>query len=159
MTWSFIAYTSNVVKMITPEQLAKSGSESGHQKALFCHFALKENQQRYPDAKWMFAIPNGKLRNIIDAANLKAEGVKAGVPDIVLPVRRNWYCGMFMELKRQPKTIINERFGTVKTAKAGKTSTEQNEWLFHLSQQGYYACIAYGWEQAVQEVIQYLDRR
>ena len=33
--------------MITPEQLAKSGTEHGHQAALFCWIAL--NIDRYPE--------------------------------------------------------------------------------------------------------------
>lgn len=47
-----------------------------------------------------FAIPNGGNRNLITATKLKAEGVKAGVPDICIV-----HDGMtfFLEVKR-PKT-------------------------------------------------------
>jgi hypothetical protein len=34
---------------------------------------------RHPELEFMFAIPNGGKRNIITAARLKAEGVRAGV--------------------------------------------------------------------------------
>ena len=43
-------------KPITPEQLAASGSEDGHQSALFCWAAL--NTEQYPQLKNLFAIPN-----------------------------------------------------------------------------------------------------
>ena len=40
----------------------------------------------HPELKLMYHIPNGGKRNITTARRLKAEGVKAGVPDIHLPV-------------------------------------------------------------------------
>src|SRR6266576_1994743 len=70
------------VKM-TPEQLALSGSENAEQTALFCWAGL--NQIKYPPLKWMFAVPNGGFRFKREAGRLKAGGVKAGVPDVVLP--------------------------------------------------------------------------
>ena len=35
-----------------------------------------------PELKWMFAIPNGGIRDRITAARMKQEGVKSGVWDI-----------------------------------------------------------------------------
>ena len=40
----------------------------------------------HPELKLLFHIPNGGSRNKIEAAKLKAQGVKPGVPDICLPV-------------------------------------------------------------------------
>ena len=36
----------------------------------------------------MFRIPNGGSRHPAEAARLKAQGVKAGVPDLCIPVAR-----------------------------------------------------------------------
>ena len=47
----------------------------------------------------MFHIPNGGSRNKLEASNLKKQGVKAGVPDLFLPVGRGSYHGLFIELK------------------------------------------------------------
>lgn len=52
-----------------------------------------------PEYGLIFAIPNGGARHPAVAAKLKAEGVKAGVPDLFLPVARHGYHGMFIELK------------------------------------------------------------
>lgn len=71
----------------------------------------------------------------------KTEGVKAGVPDLCLPVARGQYHGLYIELKRQ---------------RGGRTSDHQSEWLDALSAQGYKAALCYGWEQAAGTIIEYL---
>ena len=85
--------------MPTPESLAKAGSEHAEQTALFCWAALPEVRAEYPVLELMFAIPNGGERNKIVAGNLKAEGVKAGVLDIFLPVPSKGWHGLFIEMK------------------------------------------------------------
>lgn len=132
--------------MITPESLAAVGTESAHQQALFCFFAL--HRKEYPETEWMFAIPNGGERNPIVAAKLKAEGVKAGVPDIFLPsVRRDsgtiqcaGHAGLFIELK----------------VKKNKLSLEQEKFFYALRERGYWVSRCYGWEAARDEIIKYL---
>lgn len=47
----------------------------------------------------IFAIPNGSHRNIITAKKLKAEGVRAGVPDLFLPMASSRFYGLFIEMK------------------------------------------------------------
>ena len=67
---------------MTPEQLAAPGTEHAHQVALFCWLATM--LPRYPEVKWIYAIPNGGKRDPITANKLKSEGVKSnsnGVPD------------------------------------------------------------------------------
>lgn len=53
----------------------------------------------YKDLGKTFAIPNGGKRNVIVAQKMKAEGVRAGIPDLCLPVMRGGYGGMYIELK------------------------------------------------------------
>ena len=126
--------------MITPEQMAKAGSEHAHQSALFCWAALPESQILYPELQWMFAIPNGGERNRIVAAKLKAEGVKAGVLDIMLPVPRWGKHGMFLEMKVRPN----------------KPTKEQNAFAEAMQAQGYYCAVAYSWEEGRTKLIAYL---
>jgi len=47
-----------------------------------------EIADHYPNARKIFAIPNGGHRNVVVAGKLKAEGVRAGVPDLCFPEAR-----------------------------------------------------------------------
>lgn len=133
--------------MITPEQLAKSGSEHGEQAALFCWAALQETQLKYPELKYMFAIPNGGYRNLVEATRLKAAGVKAGVPDIMLPVKRHIWCGMFIEMKRVK---------SVGKAK-GVVSQDQINFISFLQSEDYCCMVCEGWKMARDRISAYLD--
>ena len=98
---------------------------------------------KYPELKLLFAIPNGEFRHMSTGKALKAMGVKAGVPDICLPVARGIYHGLYVELKRQ---------------KNSRTSDEQEGWLDALSRQGYLAIVCKGWHEASEVIMQYLRR-
>lgn len=58
--------------------------ESGHQEALFEWAAY--HMDCMPELEYMHHIPNGGKRDKRTAVALKRQGVKAGVPDICLPV-------------------------------------------------------------------------
>ena len=53
----------------------------------------------FPELDLLHHIPNGGSRNQLEAANLKRQGVKAGVPDLCLPVARNGKHGLYVEMK------------------------------------------------------------
>ena len=113
--------------------------ESGHQEALFSWAAYRTGLM--PELQFMYHVPNGGKRDKATAAVLKRQGVKAGVPDIMLPAARAGYHGLYIELKRQ---------------RGGRTSDHQSEWLDALSAQGYKAALCYGWQPAAQLIEQYL---
>lgn len=125
--------------MITPEQLT-NGSEDGEQLALLCWCAL--NLATYPELRWLYHCPNGGSRDKREAAKLKAMGTKPGVPDLMLPIKRAGYSGLYIELKK---------------LKGGKVSDEQREWLDHLRKEGFGAIVCYGWLEAKQTLIEYLN--
>ena len=134
------------LKHITPEQLAFHNTEDGHQLAFFCWCAL--NYKEYPELKWAFHVPNGGFRHKAEAAKLRAMGVRSGVPDICLPVRRGSYSGLFIELKRMAKDGKRE----------GRLSDNQKEvWIPFLKSQGFGVAVAYGWMEARNIIVSYLN--
>ena len=74
-------------------------SESKHQKALISWWDSVGHKQFNLPFNALFAIPNGGARNAITGANLKREGVRAGVWDLRLEVPRNGFNGMYIEMK------------------------------------------------------------
>ena len=105
-----------------------------------------------PELDLLFAIPNGGLRNMRVAVKLKAEGVKAGVPDLFLPVSRS---GFYGELDLWSATRFNGLFIEMKVGK-NKPTKSQKEWHEALRLQGYAVEVCYGWEQAKKTITTYL---
>lgn len=59
-------------------------------------------RRKYPQySKLLFAVPNGGARRIREAQILKAEGVTAGVSDLILLVARGGYNALCIEMKRE----------------------------------------------------------
>ena len=94
-----------------------------------------------PELQLLFAVPNGGQRDVRVAARLSGEGVRAGVPDLCLPVPRGVHHGLYIELKR---------------IKGGKVSPAQAWWHQQLRTQGYRVIVALGWEAAREEIEAYL---
>lgn len=115
-------------------------SEHHEQVAIFNWAKL--HMAKYPQLENLFAIPNGGQRSKVTGAMLKAEGVRAGVPDLCLAYPITPYAGLFIELKRRD---------------GGKVSTAQADWINRLNQAGYLAIVAFGAKEAVNEIIKYLD--
>lgn len=169
--------------MPTPADLAKSNSEHGQQRALFAWanmaanygfaaawdelsytkqghaervFTLNAASSRRPiELTRLFAIPNGGYRDKITAGKLKAEGVKRGVPDVMLPLpmpnpsggRIPMYCGLFIEMKR-PKATGQA---------AGTTSDDQDGWIGYLRSVGYAVSVCFDWIAAAKELQSYIE--
>lgn len=113
-------------------------SEYTEQVALFEWAAWLE--PRYPALRLMHHIPNGDKRDAITGARLKRAGVKAGVPDICLPVASGAHHGLYIELKAGRNTI----------------SDHQEQWIDALRAQGYFVDICWGWQSAAKVIAEYL---
>ena len=87
---------------MTPEQIARSGTEHALQTALFCWTHLPDTVAVFPElgTSLLFAVPNGGLRDKITAGKLKASGVKKGVPDIFLSIAKGGWFGFYIEMKK-----------------------------------------------------------
>lgn len=129
-----------------------------HKDAVALMKWVKFHLGRYPCLKNLIHIPNGGLRNMRVAKKLKAEGVKAGVSDYLLPVMRigptamseedmarlrfpDRYPGLWIELK----------------ANGNKPTPEQHEWMNDMRDQGYAAFWCDGWVEATEIILAYLN--
>lgn len=118
-------------------------SEHDEQAAIFAWAALLSGAHR--ELELLRADNNGAaLKGGARAwAKLKAAGAKAGFPDIFLPVARHNYHGLFVELK----------------CGRNKPSDKQVEWLDRLQEQGYLAVAAWGADEAIEIISEYLEIR
>lgn len=51
--------------------------------------------------KLLLAVPNGGSRNIIEAKNLKAQGVKSGISEVLLLIPKKGFSCLCLEFKTQ----------------------------------------------------------
>lgn len=116
-------------------------SEHNEQVALFAW----ANYQTavFPELALLYAIPNGGHRHKATAAKMKAEGVKAGVPDVCLPVARGRWHGLYIEMK----------YGR------NKPTAEQSQWLKALNAQGYYTFVCHDFLSAQTVIMKYLETK
>ena len=115
-------------------------TEHDEQVALFAWAAA--NEAKHPELMLLHATPNGSLRHIAVAAKLKQEGVKAGYPDVSLPIARGRWHSCHIELKRADKST--------------RPTAEQMLWIERLREYGNFACVAYGAQDAINTIMSYL---
>ena len=114
------------------------------------------SKKKYPCLAWIYSVPNGARTSYSVAKRLKAEGMKAGRTDLVLPYpklklgerKSDGYCnhinypGFYLEMKRK---------------KGSRTSKEQREWHKYLQGAGYQVRIAKGADDAIKFIKEYLE--
>lgn len=98
-------------------------------------------EKTWPELSLLHAIPNagaGAQRG--QAGKMRAEGVKRGVPDLCLPVKRKAFSGLYIEMKR-----------------AGESCTvDQLAWGEALRAQGFKFEVAHGADIAIARLKAYL---
>ena len=92
-------------------------------------------------ARLLLHVPNGGSRHIAEASKLRRLGVRAGVPDLLLPVAVAPYHGLWIEMKRR---------------KGGQVSADQHGWMDALRAEGYAVAVARGADEAIEVIIAYL---
>ena len=123
-----------MTKLLTPLE--------GAEQAVVIRWCLW-HESRWPELRWLFAVPNGEKRPKVTAAILKGQGVKPGVPDLILPVPRGPYHGLAIEMKR------------VK----GRGPTEEQElWLDGLAGMGWRTQTCWGADEAIDLIRQYMSQ-
>jgi len=96
-----------------------------------------------PELKMLYANPLGGKRAIKTGKMLKAEGVRAGIPDLTLPVPSRGFHGMFIEMKYGRNTV----------------TALQERWIEKLREYGYYCPVCYSFEAARESILWYLERK
>lgn len=94
---------------------------------------------RLPD-KLLFAVPNGGSRHKIEAANMKRQGVKAGVADVILQIPKKGFASLCLEFK----------------TKTGRQSKEQREYQRQVEMAGSKYVVVRSVEEAIGEMRMYL---
>ena len=117
----------------------RCASERDEQLALFRWVALWT--PRVPALALLYHIPNAGQRHVRYARDQKAQGLRAGVPDLHLPVARHGQHGLWIELKR--------RVG-------GRVSRAQQAWHDRLRAEGHRVLVCAGWEAARDAITEYL---
>ncbi len=136
--------SQNIIDMgrLSPEQLARNGTEHGEQSALFAW--IVEHRAEYPDLEKLYAVNNNAgLGDPVRGARARMAGVKEGVADTVLPVARHGLFGLYLEMK-------------VKDKKKAKVSPAQKVFAKTITEDGYGYAVAYGWEHATWLLLQYI---
>jgi hypothetical protein len=87
----------------------------------------------------IFAIPNGGYRAIVTAMRMQREGVKAGVPDLFIPIVKAPFGGLWIEMK----------------TKKGWVDPKQKFWLDLLSRQ-YATAVCRSLEDGIETIKSYL---
>lgn len=134
--------------LLKTQKKKRNSFEHQEQVALFNFLDTMET--KYPILFGIHAIPNGGLRDKITAANLKAEGAKAGVLDVFVPVSMMQYSddfrsylfhGLYIEMKYGKNTMTDD----------------QRTFADFVIKQGYLVKVCYTWIEAAKEIFDYLD--
>ncbi|MTI12368.1 VRR-NUC domain-containing protein [Sansalvadorimonas verongulae] len=113
----------------------KRVDRESHEQRLCFEYMRVVHREAFSHA---YHVPNGGHRHKATAAKLKAEGVKAGVPDIKVALARGGFFGLYVEMK-------------AKAPHSSAVSPKQKEWLARLAGAGYCTriCKGYGEFKAV----------
>lgn len=118
---------------------AKPMDREGQEQAAL----MREIELRYPGVfVLIYHVPNGGHRHKAVAAKLKGQGVKAGVPDLVLPMARGGFFGLYIEFKA--------------TVDPAPVSASQHAYIGRLNLQGYLAIVCRGHFDAMEQLRAYL---
>ena len=105
---------------------------------------IQFNSARYRGLDLAYATASGLKMSI--GALMKAHKagiIKKGLPDIVIPVARGGYHGLYIELK----------------SKNGIVSPAQSEFIGKLMNEGYSSVIAWGYDEAIKMINDYFSLR
>ena len=116
----------------------KEPTEAQEQQAFF-KWCLR-NPEELVGLELIFAIPNGGLRDKVVANRMKLEGLRAGVPDMCLPIAKGGFNALYIEMK---------------VRSGGTVSKLQKMWHDVLRGHGNKVVVCCGFKEARKAVIEY----
>ncbi len=96
-----------------------------------------------PALACLYAVPNSAVRSKGDAGRMIEEGMRTGVPDLVLPVARGGFHALYIEMKRHPN----------------KVSDNQQKWIERLRAQGNRVEVCWSANEAITLLRSYLGMK
>ncbi len=112
-------------------------AQSEHALQVEC---LRWLRYQHPDVL-CYAIPNGAYTTKTTARKLVAEGVVHGIPDLCIPIPRNGFASLYIEMKN---------------GKAGRLSDHQKELIPRLEAYGNKVVVCRTIDEFMREVTMYL---
>jgi hypothetical protein len=94
----------------------------------------------HPELRWLFSSLNGVPLPPQTAKRMKREGMTKGIPDLCLPLARQGYACLWIEMKRS----------------GGRVRKEQAEFLDFVTQQGHLGTVCVGSGDAIDTIKWYL---
>lgn len=117
----------------------KKQPEQDEQIALFEYLTRKE--KKYPLLRWIHASMSGiPITHVKTASLSKRAGRRRGVFDVFVPIAKDGYHGLWIEMKIKPN----------------KLSTEQVEFKAFVDKGGFLTAVCYTWIEAAKTIFQYL---
>jgi hypothetical protein len=94
--------------------------------------------------EYIYKIVNEGKRSVVQGSNLKKIGLRRGLPDYHYPVNNGTYNGLWIEMKRR-------------NCRTKILPDHQKEWIDKLIQVNHYAIFAFGWEDAANITLRYIN--
>ena len=118
--------------------------ESAYQTQVveWSRWAFKANPVRYPHLNMLHCSLNGVKLSGTQARIAKGQGMLSGVPDLFLPVPKNGYHGLFIEMKSEK----------------GRVTENQHWFLTNAESLGYKTVICYSANEAISAIQAYYDQ-
>ena len=121
------------------EQPRKRPSDEEHRIQCSC---VRWFRYQYPQFRHnLFAVPNGGRRDLVTGAKMKAEGVLAGVADLILLKSNKHYGALLIEMK----------------TRKGRQAESQREWQSLIERDGYKYVVCRSLDDFIREITSYLD--
>lgn len=117
------------------KSLISEGSEASIQQSICRYLDIT-----YPRILYC-ASAGGMRTSMKQAIKMKLTGYKKGFPDMFIYHSNKTFNGLAMEVKK----------------KSGVISPHQKEWLSRLKEGGYYSCVVYNLDDAIQIIDSYIS--